>query len=312
MHIDNGSHYRTILRSRRMQMVATLALVVLAACSGQQADNEDRTLVIVTTSILGDVVGQIAGESIDLQVMIPAGVDPHDFSPSAQQVALISGASLVVANGLGLEEGLVDVLEQARSEGIAVLELAPELDPLASAEGSFDPHFWQDPERMVIATALVASGLINDAGLDPEATSDTAAAYGLEVEEANIEAERLLSDVPADRRIMITNHDAFGYFADRYGFEIVGSIIPGGGTLGQPSSADLADLVDLIVQYDVPAVFVENISSPDLATTLATETGRDIKVVELASDALGEPGSATGTYIDMILFNARAIAGALR
>jgi len=312
MYIDNGSHYRTMLGSRVMHIVATLALVTFAACSGQQADNEDRLLVIVTTSILGDVVGQIAGESIEMQVMIPAGVDPHDFSPSAQQVASISGASLVVANGLGLEEGLIDVLEQARSEGIPVLELGPELDPLPSYEGSFDPHFWQDPERMVTATALVASGLINDARLDAEAISESAAAYGLKVEEANIEAERLLSDVPPARRIMITNHDAFGYFADRYGFEIVGSIIPGGGTLGQPSSADLADLVDLIVAHDVPAIFVENISSPDLATTLAAETGRDIKVVELVSDALGEPGSATGTYIDMILFNARAIASALR
>lgn len=311
MHIDNGSHYRTMLRSHAMQIVATLALVAFAACSGQQTDNEDQPLVIVTTSILGDVVGQIAGESIYLQVMIPAGVDPHDFSPSAQQVALISSASLVVANGLGLEEGLIDVLEQARSEGIPVLELGPELDPLPSDEGSFDPHFWQDPERMVMATALVASGLINDGGLDPASTSETAAAYGLEVERANIEAQRLLSDVPPDRRIMITNHDAFGYFADRYGFEIVGTIIPGGGTLGQPSSADLADLVDLIVQHDVPAIFVENISSPDLATTLAAETGRDIKVVELVSDALGQPGSATGSYIDMILFNALAIAGAL-
>lgn len=293
-----------------MHIVASIALLAFAACSGQPGA-EDRPRVIVTTSILGDVVGRIGAQAIDLQVLIPSGVDPHDFSPSAQQVALISDASLVVAVGLGLEPGLIDVLEQARSEGIAVLELGPELDPLPFEEGGFDPHFWQDPRRMLTATALLASGLINDAGLDPEATSESAAAYGLEVETALLEAEAALSVVPADRRILITNHDAFGYFAERYGFEIIGTIIPGGSTLGEPSSAEMAELVRLIIENEVPAIFVENISSPDLATTLAAETGREVKVVELVSDALGEPGSATGSYIDLILFNARAIAGAL-
>lgn len=312
MHIDNGSHYRTMLRRRVPHFVATLALVALAACSAQPGpDAADRPLVVVTTSILADVVSQVAGESIDLEVMIPAGVDPHDFSPSAQQVASISDADLVISNGLDLEEGLIDLLEQARSEGIAVLELGPELDPLPAEDGGFDPHFWQDPERMVTAIALIGSALINDAGLDPQVTSESAASYGLEVESAHLEAEAALSVVPANRRVLVTNHDAFAYFADRYGFEVIGTIIPGGSTLGEPSSAEMAALVELIVETEVPAIFVENIGSPDLATTLAAETGREIQVVELVSDALGEPGSATGSYVDMILFNALAIAGAL-
>jgi zinc/manganese transport system substrate-binding protein len=325
MYIDNDSHYRSMLRGRVVHILATLALVAVTACSGQQSANEDRPLVIVTTSILGDVVSHIAGESIDMQVMIPAGVDPHDFSPSAQQVASISEADLIIANGLDLEEGLEDVLAQAESEGLAVFEVAPEVNPLPNAaheevgetaegehpHGAFDPHFWQDPERMVTATALIASALINDAGLDPQATSESAASYGLEVERAHLEAETALSIVPPDRRVLVTNHDAFSYFADRYGFEVIGTIVPGGSTLGEPSSGDLAALVRLIVDTGVPAIFVENISSPDLASTLAAETGREIKVIELVSDALGEPGTATGSYVDLILFNARAIAGAL-
>jgi len=208
---------------------------------------------------------------------------------------------------------------------LAVFEVAPEVNPLPNAaheevgetaegehpHGAFDPHFWQDPERMVTATALIASALINDAGLDPQATSESAASYGLEVERAHLEAETALSIVPPDRRVLVTNHDAFSYFADRYGFEVIGTIVPGGSTLGEPSSGDLAALVRLIVDTGVPAIFVENISSPDLASTLAAETGREIKVIELVSDALGEPGTATGSYVDLILFNARAIAGAL-
>lgn len=324
MHIDNGSHYRIILRSRLLRVAAILALMALAACSASSA-GQDRPRVIVTTSILGDVVGRIAAGSIDLEVMIPAGVDPHDFSPSAQQVASISEADLIIANGLDLEEGLEDVLAQAKSEGLNVFEVGPEVNPLPNDEhqeegevpegghehGAFDPHFWQDPERMVTATALIASALINDAGLDPETTSENAARYGLEVEAALIEAEAALSVVPARRRVLVTNHDAFAYFAERYGFEVVGTIIPGGSTLAEPSSAEMASLVRLIIETEVPAIFVENIASPDLATTLAAETGREIQVIELVSDALGEPGSATGSYIDLILFNARAIAGAL-
>lgn len=145
MQIDNDSHYRNILRptARRTFAIAAL-LAVITGCTGA-GPTDDRPKVIATTSILGDVVSNIARNAIDLQVMIPRGVDPHDFSPSAQQVASISSADLIIANGLGLEEGLIDVLEQARSEGIAVLELGPELDPLPADDGGFDPHFWQDP-----------------------------------------------------------------------------------------------------------------------------------------------------------------------
>lgn len=153
--------------------------------------------------------------------------------------------------------------------------------------------------------------MINDAGLDPQSTSQNAAQYGLEVEGAHIADEDLLSTIPADRRKLITNHDAFGYFAARYDFEIIGVIIPGGSTLGQPSSAELAHLVNAIVENDMPAIFVENIADPGLATTLAAETGREVAVVQLVSDALGDQGSETGTYVDLIRFNAAAIASAL-
>lgn len=309
MDIDNDSHYRNILRLW-IGLGLLIGLLLDVGCSNpDRAD--DRPTVIATTTILGDVLSNIAGDEIELEVMIPRGVDPHDFSPSAQEVASISSADLLIANGLGLEEGLIDILEQARSEGIAVLELAPELDPLPTDKGGFDPHFWQDPERMVTATALIASALINNAGLDPQTTSQSAAGYGLEIEGATIEAENLLSAVPGNRRKLVTNHDAFGYFAARYNFEIIGIVIPGGSTLGEPSSAELAALVAAMVENDVRAIFVENIGDPRLATTLAAEIGREIAVVHLVSDALGEPGSETGTYIDMILFNARAIATAL-
>jgi zinc/manganese transport system substrate-binding protein len=268
-------------------------------------------LVIATTSILGDVVSNVAGAQAAVEVLIPAGIDPHDFAPSAQQVASISAADLIVANGLGLEEGLIDVLDQARSEGLTVLELGPQLDPLPRDSGGFDPHYWQDPRRMVTAVALVASALINDAGLGPEETSERAAAYALEIEGAHLEADTLLSTVPPERRLLITNHDAFEYFADAYGFEVIGTIIPGGSTRAEPSSADLAHLVDLISGTGISAIFIENTANPAWAEAVATDTARELAIVELISDALGEPGSESDSYVDLVRYNARAVAGAL-
>jgi zinc/manganese transport system substrate-binding protein len=319
MRFDNDSHYSARLRTVAM---AALSLALVSACSGDGATTPtDRVRVIATTSILGDVVGRVGGESIELDVMIPRGVDPHDFAPSAQQVASISATDLVVANGLDLEEGLEDVLAQTMSEGITVIEVGAEVDPLPSddqagpegggdgdAHGVFDPHFWQDPIRMKGAVGLIARGL-ESAGVTDAAAN--ALELQAELDETYADIVAILESIPAERRLLVTNHDAFAYFADRYDFEVIGTIIPGGSTLAEPSSAEIAALVDTIVANDVPAVFVENIDSGDLAEILAEETGTDVVVVELVSDALGEPGSETGTYLEMLLYNATAIADAL-
>jgi len=324
MRLDNDSHYSAGLPTLAGFAGLAVSLVLVGACS----NNGDETptgkpRVIATTSILGDVVGRLGGNEITLAVMIPPGVDPHDFSPSAQQVAAISSADLVVANGLELEEGLQDVLAQAVSEGLRVIEVGEEVDPLPSIgtaaeagagteggheHGAFDPHFWQDPVRMKKAVDIITASLttIGIAG-----AGDNASEYQADLDATHADIVAILDPIPRERRLLVTNHDAFGYFADRYGFEVIGTIIPGGSTLAEPSSAEIAKLVEIIVANDVPAIFVENIGGGGLAEILAQETGTDIVVVELVSDALGEAGSETGTYLDMLLYNATAIAGAL-
>jgi zinc/manganese transport system substrate-binding protein len=294
-------------------MAVTLTLV--SACSGDGGEAPtDRVRVIATTSILGDVVSRLGGDGIELEVMIPRGIDPHDFSPSAQQVAAISSADLVVANGLELEEGLEDVLAQAESEGITVVEVGPEVDPLPSGEadgdghGAFDPHFWQDPIRMKKAVDVIGLWLVT---VGVAKAQELTAAYQAEIDATQAEIVATLDPIPSNRRLLVTNHNAFGYFADRYGFEVIGTIIPGGSTLAEPSSAEIAALVETIVANDVPAIFVENIGSLGLADILAAETGTEVDVVQLVSDALGEPGSETGTYLGMLIYNASAIAEAL-
>jgi zinc/manganese transport system substrate-binding protein len=312
---DKDSHYNRRLRTTAFCAALSVSLGLVGSCAGggDQAPT-DKVRVIATTSILGDVVSRLGGDGIELDVMIPRGIDPHDFSPSAQQVAAISSADLIVANGLELEEGLEDVLAQAKSEGIAVIEVGPQVDPLPASEGdgdgdgAFDPHFWQDPIRMKKAVELLGLGLVS-AGV-PEAQQLTAA-YQAEIDATQEQIVATLDPIPNNRRLLVTNHDAFGYFADRYGFQVIGIIIPGGSTLAEPSSAEIAALVETIVANKVPAIFVENIGSFDVADILAAETGTEVEVVQLVSDALGEPGSETGTYLGMLNYNASAIADAL-
>jgi zinc/manganese transport system substrate-binding protein len=316
MRIDNDSHYSREMRVRFS--VAAVSLVLVGACSGDGvATPSGLVRVIATTSILGDVVSQLAGDGIELEVLIPAGVDPHDFEPSAQQVASVSSADLVVANGLGLEEGLEDVLAQAQSEGISLIEVGDGVDPLPSDEaeaaggdehGAFDPHFWQDPLRMKVAVDAIAQSL-TDAGATEDALR--VAEYQAEIDATHSDIVAVLGPIPVERRLLVTNHDAFAYFADRYDFAVIGTIVPGGSTMAEPSSAEIAELVATIIANDVPAIFVENIASTGLAEILAEETGTSIEIVLLVSDALGEPGSPTGTYLGMLEYNAAAIADAL-
>ena len=315
MRFDNDSHYITRLRTTARVAALTVSLALVGACSGSGGETPtNQVRVIATTSILGDVVSRLGGDGIELEVMIPRGVDPHDFSPSAQQVAAISSADLVVANGLDLEEGLEDVLAQARSEGITVIEVGDEVDPLSSGEeegdghGAFDPHFWQDPIRMKAAVDVIGLWLVSVGVAEAQ---NLTADYQEEIDTTYADIVTILDRIPNERRLLVTNHDAFGYFAERYGFEVIGTIIPGGSTLAEPSSAEIAALVETIIASDVPAIFVENIGSVGLADILAAETGTDIEVVQLVSDALGEPGSETGTYLKMLVYNATAIAGAL-
>lgn len=300
-------------------MAATAALVgLLAACGG--ADGRDgagdgRATVVVSTSILGDVVSNLVGDDADVEVVMPAGVDPHEFAPSARQVAAMREADLLVVNGLGFESGLVDTIDAAEADGVVVVTATDAIDPLplagAGEDGELDPHFFTDPVRMAAVAASLADQLAAHLdGLDSAAYRQRVGAYLQALADLDQEVATILDRVPDDRRILVTNHEVFGYFADRYGFEVLGAVIPGGSTLAEPSAAELATLAAEIAAADVPAVFAETSSPSRLADALAAE-GADVEVVELYSESLGPAGSDGATYLDMVRTNAERIADAL-
>ncbi|MBN2113142.1 MAG: zinc ABC transporter substrate-binding protein [Acidimicrobiia bacterium] len=326
------------MRFRRMVNGLAAAALLLAGCGGEAAPAAStegcRVLrVVVTTSVLGDIVQNAVGEAVNVEVLMPVGADPHSFSPSASQAGALREADLVVANGLGLEEGLQGVVAQAAAAGVTVVEATSFVDPLPFAQVSaheeegeaaqeeegeeahehdtLDPHIWTDPARM----AEVATGLGEAlAAADPSCGADhreAAAAYRQRLEALDAEIEGILAAVPPEDRKLVTSHHAFGYFADRYGFEMIGAIIPGGSTLAEPSPADLAALVEILRREGVRAVFAETTQPADLAEALAAELSGEVAVVSLYTGSLGEAGSGADTYIGMQRVNAQRIAGAL-
>ena len=299
--------------------VAAVALALLAfalaACGdddGAARASGDPPHVVVTTSVLGDVVADLVGDEAVVDVIMPPEVAPHEFQASAQQVASMRGADVLVINGAGFEEGLTDAIEAAEQDGVPTFAAIDAVDTLEleGGEGT-DPHFFTDPARMATAAQAAADFLVDEVpGLDTPALAGHVRATIDDLQVLDSEVERTLSAVPPDRRTLVTNHEVFGYFADRYDFDVVGAVIPAGTTQAEPSAAQLDELAHTIDEQNVPAIFVETSSPTRLADALADEVG-DVEVVELFSESLGDEGSDGETYADMMHTNAERIAEAL-
>lgn len=303
------------------------------------AETTGDLTVVATTTILGEIAEQVVGGEGQVTTLLPRGADPHTFQPSARQVAQLQEADLVVTNGAGLESGLADALAEADAAGVPVFTAVDHVETLAftgdhdhageehTEEGhgddehndtatavhaaSTDPHIWMDPERMAdIATALGDELAQVDEG-SGAMFRERAADHADELMELSTRITDQLADVPEPARTLITNHDALAYFADRYAFDIVGTVIPGGTTGAEPSAEDLETLAATIADRDVPAIFGETTQPVRLAEAVAAEVGRDVQVVELYTGSLGEQGSGAETYAAMMETNAARIAEAL-
>jgi len=294
---------------------ATIA-VTLAALAGCSSPAGDRPLVVVTTNILGDVVSNVVGDEAEVMVLMKPDADPHSFEISAKDAARILGADLLVSNGLGLEEGLQQHLDQAEAEGVETLAAGDVVDVLAygsgDSEGVDDPHFWTDPARMLDVAAAVADAVEHHVeGADARVIRSNADDYSERLRELDSEMTAAFEAIPAGQRNLVTNHHVFGYLADRFGFTVIGAVIPGGSTLAAPSASDLRDLVGAIDEAGVATIFAES-SQPDrLVQVLADEAGVDVAVVELFTESLSGPGSGADSYLTMMRTNTERISTGL-
>lgn len=292
---------------RTLAAVAVLAAVASGTTACTTAGS-DRPLVAVTTNILGDVVGAVVGDAADVMVLMPPGADPHSFEVSAKEASRLRTADLVVENGLGLEEGVARHVAAAAEDEVPVFTAGDAVDALewtTEDDRGPDPHLWTDPARMVDVVEALSEEL-RDVGIE----AGGAAAYLDRLRDLDADMTAAFARIPEDRRALVTNHHVFGYLADRYGFRVVGAVIPSGTTLASPSAADLRDLADAIDEAGVPTIFADASQPARLAEVLAEEVDVHVDVRSLATESLTEDGDAS-TYLGMMRSNTAAIVDGL-
>ncbi|MEM8781308.1 MAG: zinc ABC transporter substrate-binding protein [Planctomycetota bacterium] len=289
------------------------------------ASPADTPRVVATVGMIADLAERIAGEHATVDVLMQPGIDPHLYQPTRDDLAALLNADLVLYNGLKLEGRMTDALKNARGAGRAVVPVAESIpeDALLRLEEAelavdgteklFDPHAWMDPSVWAQTVPVIRDALVE---IDPDnAGAYTAAAEELQNEllELHAYAQRVLDTVPKSQRVLVTAHDAFGYFGRQYGFEVLG--IQGISTQSEAGVRDIERLVAVLVERGVPAVFVEStVSERNVNALIAGAQARDHAVSvggELFSDAMGPDGTPEGTYVGMLRHNVDTIAAAL-
>ncbi|OAN29537.1 ABC transporter substrate-binding protein [Plantibacter sp. H53] len=296
----------------RTTAVLAAGLVLGTGLTSCAASADDRPLVVVTTNILGDVVGELVGDQAEVMTLMPPDADPHSFEISARQAARITGAQLLVSNGLGLEEGLTQHLETAADEEVPIVEAGSLVDVLETESGATDPHFWTDPTQMTSVVDGVTEALLEEIPtLDAAELQANAATYTAGLEALDAEMAEAFAAIPAEQRKLVTNHHVFGYLSARYDFQVIGAVIPSGTTLAAPSASDLDELSTAIEEAGVRTIFADS-SQPDrLVQVLADEADVDVAVVPLFTESLTAESGDAPTYLTMMRANTERIATGL-
>jgi zinc/manganese transport system substrate-binding protein len=295
---------------RRVLLIALSALVAAPAVG---ADAQPRKLAVATTSIIADLVRNVGGARLEVRALVGANGDAHVYSPTPGDAKEVATAAVVFVNGLGLEGWLTRLVTASGTKaptvivtkGITPLRMADEDHPGRSV---IDPHAWQSIADAKIYVANIRDGL--DAA-DPagKAVYDAnAQAFLAKLDALETEVRSAIATIPTERRKIITNHDAFGYFGAAYGMSFIAP--EGVSTDSEPSAKDVARIIRQIRKQKIPAVFLENVSDPRLIEQIARESGARIGG-KLYSDALSEPNGLAATYIDMMRHNVRELVNAL-
>ena len=310
---------------------ASLSLLLAACQPAPMPQITGRKMnVIATHSILGDWVRIVGGDAIELTVLVPAGSDAHTFTPSASDSVALAEADLLFENGLDFETWLDDLYAAADSKAMRVVvtdaieplaapedgehhdehaEGTPEAKP-AHAHGAFDPHAWHSAANAIQMVKAIRDTLTRTDPANAALYQTNAESYLAQLQALDTWIFEQVKSLPADRRKLVTTHDTFGYFAARYGFEILGTLLPTTTEGASPSAQEVAALVEAVKTAGISAVFAENVSTNALLAQVANEAG--VKVVAtLYTDALGPVGSEGDTYLKLMRFNVNTIVKAL-
>ena len=309
---DNHFHFASV-PVMRSTTALLLAALLAGACTTTHIPQgvPGRMTVVATTTQMQDLVRNVGGRHVHTVGILRPNVDPHDYEPTPSTAIALAGARLVVESGVGVDAWADDLIAAA-NPGTPVFVASDGL-PVRTGDGGEprgDPHWWHDPTLFERAATTLGARL---ARLDPAnaaAYRANAARYVDEIRAMDRANMRLIATVPRDQRKLVTNHDAFGYFAAHYGITVVGSVLPSLSTAAQPSAREVADLVGKIRAQHVRAIFTESSPNPALERQIAAEAGVRVEA-DLYGDTLGPAGSPGATYLGMERWNMRAIVAGL-
>ncbi|MGI5836358.1 MAG: metal ABC transporter solute-binding protein, Zn/Mn family [Chloroflexota bacterium] len=293
--------------------------------SPQASANNPSKTALATVSFLADIARNVTGSRFEIDSLVPPDADPHNFEPTPVDAARIADSDLLIVNGAGLEEFLKPLLENSSGQ-TPVIEAAAGIPSRESHEENgtgdrheaekehhhdADPHFWLDPNHVIKYVENLQKGFseIDPDGADVYASN--AKAYIAKLKELDAWITEQVSQLPPEQRLLVTSHESFGYYADRYGFEVVGAVIPSVGTGASPSAQQMAQLIDQIKTTGAKAIFVETGVNPQLALQIAQETGVK-EVTRLYTHSLTDAGGDAATYLEMMGYNTRTIVEALK
>jgi ABC-type Zn uptake system ZnuABC Zn-binding protein ZnuA len=290
--------------ARRVATVLALAAVALASGCGDDSGSGGGRRVVATTTQLADFARQVGRGRVEVEQILQPGTDPHAYEPRLSDTTELASAAVVLRSGGEVDEWLDDLLDDAGSDALSV-------DVGESVRGRRgDPHWWQDPRNALRAVEAVRALLSKADPAGRARYAQNAAAYARRLRALDSSVAACLARVPAAKRRLVTTHDALGHYADRYGLEVVGAVIPSRSTQAQPSSRDVGRLVAQIRREGVEAVFTESAGRTKLEDAVARESGASVGA-RLWTDALGPKGSDGETYVESIASNTAKIARGL-
>jgi ABC-type Zn uptake system ZnuABC Zn-binding protein ZnuA len=288
-------------------VLITLTALFLTSCGSAQVSSDNTLSVLTSTTFLADITQNIAGDRVQVESLLPIGADPHSYQAAPSDVAKIAESDLLILNGLEYENFIQPLLDNVGG-GKMIVEATTGLSPRKAA--GVDPHMWLDPNLVVTYVKNIQDGLIK---VDPDGAEiykSNADKYIVQIKDLDAWIVAQVNAIPAEHRLLVTNHEAMGYFAERYSFEVAGSVIPSFSSNAAPSAQEMAKLIDEIKKLNAPAIFLDTADNNTLAQQIADETGVRI-VADLHLESLTD-GAPAATYIDMMKYNVSRIVGALK
>ena len=308
------------MKSKHTIQIILCLTIIASACGEKQTESRqsDRLFVVTTTGMIGDVVRNIVGNTVEVQEIMGAGVDPHLYKATRNDLSLLREADIIFYNGLHLEGKMGEVLEKLARQK-PVFAIGDQIDTqklnlISNQSGAVDPHIWFDITLWIDAVKIITASLIKEVPEYEEVFAQNSAQYQKQLAALHQEIIRQINSIPKERRVLITAHDAFGYFGQAYDIEVRG--LQGISTVSEFGLKDIASLVAYIVEKKIKAVFVESSiprKSLEAVVQGCQEKGHQVTIGgTLYSDAMGATGTAEGTYIGMVKYNVKTIVNSLK